>query len=165
MKTINKFLQENVISDFFTSLVSPPKEENPLLQKYRKRYDYIYLLHGTPFKNIKSILKNGLDPQRTESRFQLSYIEKTIGIRKSAISLASNYKYSAAYTKKLFTDKNNIFCCKIYTKFLYFFMAVKVKNEYLDEYWYLKKIPPSDLLILTDKRIQQISKKFPYLVV
>jgi hypothetical protein len=118
------------------------REENPVIKKERTTKPYLYLYHGTDHRNIDSIRKHGLDPKYLGTHWDgtpLDDITRITGIRKPVVFLASDKRYSDVYG-------DTILKCKVYSKFLFFSMAQKVLDGYADEYLYIVKIPPKDII-------------------
>ena len=116
-------------------------EENPIVKKDRLTKPFIYLYHGTNYKNFKE-----LDPKIMGTHWDsstLTQIEKITGSKQPVIFLASDKRYAKTYGKIILK-------VKVYTKYLYFSMSQYIGPGYIDEYLYTKKIPFKDIEIVNE---------------
>lgn len=134
-------------------------EENPIVKKIRTTKSFIWLYHGTPFKNINNIKKNGIDPK---------YSGTTMGAPKehpsgkNAISYTTCKMYALSYTGII--KPGAVLLVKVPTKTLFFGIRKKwMRKLYLDEYQSIDKIKPWDVLFPGTLEYKKIEKESQYL--
>ncbi len=144
------YLQESFIKEF------------PAVKSFREKNKYIWLYHGTPRKHVSSIKKNGLDPDKSVGHWMVGELRgkkvaSFTSVKEYAQYYASRKGLAAIFKKQM----GEVLLVKINTnpKDLIFGRS----SAGIDEYDYILKVPPKDILFPDNPKYDKIERAHKYL--